>query len=169
MAKKNSYFDLVEDILNEISKEVDSKTGNKGYGNKIKNQVSNNINGRNSNMNNKNSKMNNAKNAKQKNQGKRKNESQEGQSMMTTSMEGVGYETSIESLEGRSIMTSSLEGVSQMNYSIEGSAESLIYEGHKEVVKKKNTKELLELNDKNDLKRGLILSEILGKPKSLRD
>lgn len=157
MAKKGSYFDLVEDILNEISKKADEVSAEIDL---MENDrtVKDNCEIKNTNK------------VKSLNQNKKERETQEGKTIMIESMEGRGIDNSSESLEGRSMMTSSMEGVTQMNYSMEGSDdESLIYECNRDVVKKVKARELLKLNNDNDLKRGLILSEILGKPKSLRD
>lgn len=157
MAKKGSYFDLVEDILNEISKKADEVSAEIDL---MENDrtVKDNCEIKNTNK------------VKSLNQNKKERETQEGKTIMIESMEGRGIDNSSESLEGRSMMTSSMEGVTQMNYSMEGSDdESLIYECNRDVVKKVKARELLKLNNDDDLKRGLILSEILGKPKSLRD
>lgn len=157
MAKKSGYFDLVDGILNEISKSLDEVTSEFSEGKGKKSKVVSS--GKNKNK---------SKTTKKAKQNKVIDESNEGKSMMNSSVEGVGFEG--ESLEGKSMMNSSMEGKTQMNYSLEGSnEESKIYSYENEIFKEKKSKEILKLLEKNDIKRGLILSEILGKPKSLRD
>ena len=99
-------------------------------------------------------------------------ESSEGRSVMTNTMEGKGIEGI--SLEGRSLMTDSLEGKSQMNSSIEGksieSTKSIFNHDIYTLDKKeKNISGIKSrLKGKGKLLDALILSEIVGKPKSLR-
>lgn len=158
MKKNNDLFDLFDDILSEIGDKVDETVNkSKSKNNFPKNKYL----------------VNNKKaNPKAKN-------SLEGQSMMRESIEGQSLEGrsmmmgSVESVgnEGQSIMTESLEGKSQMNYSLEGGVvDNKIYEcPDNRVFKEKKIAKFLNMNSKDDLKRGIILSEILGKPKGLRD
>ena len=93
--------------------------------------------------------------------------SSEGKSLMTNSIEGVGYEGT--SYEGKSIMTTSMEEKSQMstfNKINNNDYDHELNEINTEYDSIKNNNSLI--NNKEDLKKAVLFLEVIGIPKSLK-